>query len=211
MCFCFCLRFINHYVLQVSLLKVSAIHTMWSNIVHFYKISALAAVVTLASVGAAFAGTSATINVGGQINPACSIGAGPLSFGNLHLGDVGQGSSEVSVNCTLGASYAVDIGNGAGYGKGAVPTSRYVADAQSTPDYVVYTLWADSGRSSEQIGAQGTGMSDASYNAAANGGVVYTGSGGSDTYTIYGLITADDHALAPAGTYTDAVTVKVYF
>ncbi len=143
------------------------------------------------------AGTSTTtFPVSAVINSACSVTASALTFGayNPTSGSPLDGTSTISVYCTVGSAYtvALDIGTG-----GGAFTTRSIANGGNVLDYNLYTSSART-----TVWGDGTG---ATSTVAGSGAGLLTPS----TQTVYGRVSALQDK--PAGTYTSTITVTVTF
>lgn len=137
--------------------------------------------------------TSFTVQI--QLVNTCTVTTPPtLNFG----GSVGILSASIpatttfSVTCTTGAPYTVGLD--AGGGSGATVAARKMTFSGNT---VTYSLYTDAGH--------GTVWG----NTAPTDTVGFTGTGGADNYTIFGLVPAQ--TTPPAGTYTDTITLSVIY
>jgi spore coat protein U-like protein len=140
--------------------------------------------------------STTTFPVSAVINSACSVTASALSFGayNPTSGSPLDGTSAISVYCTVGSTYtvALDIGTG-----GGGYTARAIANGANVLDYNLYTSSARS-----TVWGDGTG---ATSTVAGTGAGLLTAS----TQTVYGRVAALQDK--PAGTYTSTITVTVTF
>jgi spore coat protein U-like protein len=143
------------------------------------------------------AGTSTTtFPVSAVINSACSVTASALSFGayNPTSGSPLDGTSAISVYCTVGSAYAVALDVGTG---GGAYAARTIANGANVLDYNLYTsgahttVWGDGTGSTSTVAGSGSGLLTAS------------------TQTVYGRVSALQDK--PAGTYTSTITVTVTF
>jgi spore coat protein U-like protein len=153
------------------------------------------AAVCLASGGAsATTTTTSSFSVTMTLNPSCTI----VSTATLNFGSQGVLTANVDqittlqVQCTNTTPY--NIGLDAGTGTGATVTTRKLTSGANT---VNYSLYSDSGHSTVWGNTVGTNTVSA------------TGSGASQTYTIYGRVPPQTTP-APA-TYTDTITVTVTY
>jgi spore coat protein U-like protein len=157
----------------------------------------LTAALALAAPMFCYAGTTTTtFPVSAVINSACSVTAAALSFGayNPSSGSPLDGTSTISVYCTVGSAYtvALDIGTG-----GGAYTARTIANGANVLDYNLYTstarttVWGDGTGATSTVAGSGAGLLTAS------------------TQTVYGRVSALQDK--PAGTYTSTITVTVTF
>jgi spore coat protein U domain-containing protein, fimbrial subunit CupE1/2/3/6 len=144
---------------------------------------------------------TSNLSVTASVTANCTISTTPVAFGaydpvtaNATTGLNGTGT--VSVNCTNGASTTVTLGQGANPGAGstdAVPARRLNDGAT---DYLTYTLYSDTGRTTAWGNTAGTGLA-------------FTGTGAVQALTVYGTVAAGQNV--PAGNYSDTVVATVTF
>ncbi len=133
---------------------------------------------------------TSSMSVTATVGASCTISAGNLDFGNFS-GAQTDASASITVNCTSGASYTVDMD--AGTGSGATTTTRKLTSGADTLDYTVYS---DNARTSIWKTGGGNNVSG-------------TGSGANQTLTAYGRMPAN--ATPAAGSYTDSITVTINY
>jgi spore coat protein U-like protein len=157
----------------------------------------LPAALTLVAPMFCAAGTSTTtFPVSAVINSACSVTASALTFGAYNPTSASplDGTSSISVYCTVGSAYtvALDVGTG-----GGAYTARSIANGANILDYNLYTssarttVWGDGTGATSTVAGSGAGLLTAS------------------TQTVYGRVSASQDK--PAGTYTSTITVTVTF
>lgn len=120
------------------------------------------------------------------VEKSCQISVADMDFGS-HASDSGdiKVSAEAAVTCTKGTSYNLTSESGRAY-------AMKNKDASET---VAYNLYGDPSRTSDLSTTAITG----------------TGNGSVQTIPIYGKVAADALAQAPAGDYTDTVTLTVNY
>ena len=138
--------------------------------------------------------TTSTFTSQITLNTSCTIN----SASNLNFGSQGvltaavNQTSTVQVQCTNTTPY--NIGLDAGTGTGATVAARLMTSGGNT---VTYSLYEDPAHTTVWGNTVGTNT------------VAGTGSGASQSYTVYGQVPAQT---TPApGTYTDTVTVTVTY
>ena len=138
--------------------------------------------------------TTSTFTVQATIIASCTINsASTLNFGSIGVltAAVNQ-TSTLQVQCTNTTPYNISLDPGTG--TGATVAVRKMTSGANT---VNYSLYSDSGRATVWGNTVGTDT------------VAATGSGASQSYTVYGRVTAQT---TPApGTYSDTVTVTVTY
>jgi spore coat protein U domain-containing protein, fimbrial subunit CupE1/2/3/6 len=145
----------------------------------------------LAAAPTTFAATATSdIAVSADVNNACTITGGALSFGAYTWGAEGSGSMNLTVKCTQGAGYDVALGAG-GH---AVSGQRKMSDGAN---FLNYALFSDNGTTP--------------WNATTT--VTGNGNGADQTLPVYGKIAADQSTVpASAGAdYVDTVVATVVF
>jgi len=136
------------------------------------------------------AGTDVTINVTATLVPSCTLGTiSALSFGTTgHLRSRIDAAGAVQLACPVSVAWTLKLGGG---GNASAGVRRMKNPAGN---FVPYRIYRDSGRTT-QIAIDGT--------------ITGTGSGATQTTTIYGRV---DPAAPPAlGLYQDAIVVTLSF
>jgi spore coat protein U-like protein len=144
------------------------------------------------SVKAATATSTFTVQM--TVTSSCVINStSTLNFGNqgVLIANV-DNTTAVQVQCTNTTPY--NIGLDAGTGSGATVTTRKMTNGSNT---INYSLYSDSGRATVWGNTVGTNT------------VSGTGSGASQSYTIYGRV--PPQTTPAAATYTDTITVTVTY
>jgi spore coat protein U domain-containing protein, fimbrial subunit CupE1/2/3/6 len=156
---------------------------------------AIAALLLLPLANASNASTvTSTFTVQVTVTSACVINsASTLNFGNsgVLVANV-DNTSTLQVQCTNTTPY--NIGLDAGTGSGATVAVRKMTSGSNA---INYSLYSDAGRATvwgETIGSNT---------------VTGTGSGASQSYTVYGRVPAQ--TTPAAATYTDTITVTVTY
>jgi spore coat protein U-like protein len=125
------------------------------------------------------------------IEPACSITANPLSFGN-YSGAVLDATTTLSVTCTDTTPY--NVGLSAGTATGATVTNRMMTGPGGA--LLDYSLSSNSTNSTN-------------WGNSAGSWVGGTGTGSAQSLTVYGQIPANQHTTS--GTYTDTIIATVNY
>ncbi len=147
------------------------------------------AVALAASQGVMAQSKTANFDVSIQVLATCSISASNMTFSSITTGTTSNtdASSALTVNCSQGTPYTISLGNGANYSN-----VRRMAWGAS---HVEYNLYQDSSRSQEWIGGN-----------AKTG----TGSGGDQTFTVFGRIPSGQN-ITNTGNYGDTVIATVTY
>ncbi|MDN3565354.1 spore coat U domain-containing protein [Paeniroseomonas aquatica] len=135
--------------------------------------------------------TTTTMAVSATVLSFCSVSALPLAFGN-YSGALLSASTTVSVTCTLGTTF--NLGIDAGLGSGATVAARQMTFGGNT---LTYGLYSNAGATTVIGTSIGTNT------------ISSTGTGSSQSITVYGQVPAGQ-AVAP-GLYTDTVTVTITY
>ena len=154
------------------------------------------AAIALAAVPA-YAGTDSTqMPVTAQVIDACTVAATPMAFSTVPvLGsqDI-DSSATVTLLCTVGANYDVEMDFGLNSGGGG---QRFMADTGGSGDTIPYDIYRDAART--QV-----------WDNAAGNTVAGSAATGTVNLTAYGRIPISATPVV-AGSYADTVTVTVTF
>lgn len=157
--------------------------------------TALCCLLLAALPQAASAATSTgSFNVSMTIQSSCTlVSASAIAFGTYGtLGTNTDATGTLDVQCTANSPYTVALD--AGLGSGATTTTRKLTSGSSTINYVLYR---DSARTLTWGNTQGTDT------------VAGTGSGASQTFTVYGRVPSQ--TTPAAGTYGDTINVTITY
>jgi spore coat protein U-like protein len=155
----------------------------------------------IASVPAQAGTTTGTFQVTATVVTSCVINsAGNLGFGNydVNAGAALTGSSTINVNCTKNAPYTIALNYGS---HGGTAANRIMQDAGT--DTLNYNLYTDSGYTKVWNSTCG-GANNCDGGTGAGPGV-----GNAQSYTVYGQLPSGQNA--PAGSYSDTITITVNF
>ena len=157
---------------------------------------ALAAGALCALPAADAATASGTLTVTASVASVCLISNGTLAFGSYDptSGAALNGSTTVTLTCTLGTPYK--IGLDAGAGSGATVSLRKMTGGGNT---LSYRLFRDAGRTLNWGNTPATDTLDATSSAGSL----------TNTITIYGQIPASE--AVPTGSYSDSVAITVTY
>jgi spore coat protein U-like protein len=144
-----------------------------------------------ASITGSFTTATATFSISATVVPSCSITATALNFG-AYTGAVLNATSTLTVQCASGAAY--NVGFDQGQATGATVTTRKMTNATKTLNYGLYS---DSGRTKNWGNTVGTDT------------LAGTGSGSTQSITVYGQVPANQKP-AP-GAYADTITATVTY
>jgi spore coat protein U-like protein len=140
--------------------------------------------------------TTTTFNVTATVIDVCAVSAGNLGFGTYNpiSGSALDGTSTITVTCTLSTPYHVRLSQGA---NGASVSTRKMLRTAGGSETLDYSLYRDSGRT------QNWGQTDSTDT------VDQSGTGASQGITVYGRIPASTNV--PPASYSDTVTVTVSY
>lgn len=153
---------------------------------------ALLAMAALAPASA-WAGTdTASMAVSATVVASCDVSANAMAFGSYDpvSSTPLDSSTTLSVICTNGTGYEVSMN--AGSGSGATIAARRMTGSSATLNY---SLYRDSNRTNVWGATTGSNV------------VTGTGSGAAQSLNVYGRVPVNQ--TAPAGAYSDTVTVTV--
>lgn len=157
---------------------------------------ALAALAAIFLARPARAGTNTnTLSVSANVLGICTIDPAALAFGNYDSTANVDVSTNITVHCTLGATYWI----GLGLGSNATGSTRRMVNGGT--DYLAYELYRDSARTQVWDNAD----------PAPNPPHSVAGTPGFTAYTtpVYGRIPASQ--IVPVGAYADSVVMTVNF
>jgi spore coat protein U-like protein len=139
---------------------------------------------------------TAAFEVTANVGIDCDITATPMQFPDAGL--LAQpllATSSVTVQCTQGAGYYIELDGGSTVGGTLVQRKLERAGSADTVDYQLYTnsqrtsIWGDGTRGTRRLAIVANGLQQ--------------------TFTVYGLVPAQQSK--PAGKYSDTVTATVSF
>jgi len=159
------------------------------------QIAGLAAAAVLIPAAAFGETVSASLPVSVTVPGACQVTATPLNFGAYDptaASDV-DSTASIQVLCTVGTSYTVALGAGAGTGA-TISTRRMMKGT----DALGYALYQDASRTINWGETPGTDTPPATTAGAT-----------AASHTVYGRIAGGQNV--PGGAYTDTVTVTVNY
>ena len=132
---------------------------------------------------------SSSFQVGVQVVATCSIAAADMTFNTMTTGTTGvsDAASDITVNCSENAPYAIALSNGGSYSGG-----RRLTDGTK---FINYYLYKDNSRTAEWT-TQST--------------ITSLGSGAAQSHTVYGRIPSGQ-SVPNMGRYTDTVVATVSY
>jgi spore coat protein U-like protein len=151
-----------------------------------------------ASTPALAATKQTTMGVSTNVASNCIIAAQALSFGSYDASVAKSGTSELTVRCSNGTPYTVKLSAGAT----GTFAQRLLTSGSNSLEYNLYTtpafssVWGDGSPNTATMGGTGAGLAI----------------GSALKHTVYGeLPNTDNNQNAPAGNYSDTVTVTVEY
>jgi spore coat protein U-like protein len=143
------------------------------------------------------------LNVQATVDANCTITTTAVDFGsydpivtNLTTDLQAPAGGKVTLLCTNGASATVTLGQGGNADTGSTAANPERRLKHGTADFLTYTLYSDSGFTTE-------------WGDTAPTGVVSPGTGATANLPVYGIV--DQGQNVPVGTYTDVVLATVTF
>ncbi len=162
--------------------------------------AAAAMALGLSSAQAYTYSASGDLNVSLQINSTCTVTTTPVTFTSLGDPSDTQARGTLSVRCTSGTHYDVDLGAG---GNASGGTRAMKGSKGGTVPYNLYCK-------SDYTGVWGSTMNNGKALAACIGQGADQVSSGSETYTVYGAIPVLQ-GNPTADTYNDTVLVTINY
>jgi spore coat protein U-like protein len=145
-----------------------------------------------------------SLTVTATIEAACSVSASPMAFEVVLPGVTKDTEAVVSVVCTSGTTYTLDLGDGQNHittGGTGIQYRRQMASEANRLPYMVF-----------QEVARATEIAATSSLAANNNLLTSTvGNGVIQEKTIFGRIVGAETTTQPAGVYADTVVITVAF
>ncbi len=167
-------------------------------------IGALALVSLGLETAAQAATTNTNLTVSATVVNNRSISAAPLDFGNYDpvaanspTGADLVASTQLTVTCTVGDTYSINLGQGTNAATGSTDSAP-VRQMGNGANRLIYQLFQDSART------QAWGNTTASSPSA-----VVAASSSATSVTVYGSVPKGQSQ--PAGTYTDTVVATINF
>lgn len=154
--------------------------------------------ILLALAGTAQAATRTdTMQVSATVANNCLISAADLALGAFDGTNNLSATSNISVRCTSGTTFDVDLSTGSG-----TYANRTLVSGPDVLNYNLYTtsgyttVWGDGTGSTGRVSGTGAGM----------------GIGNAQSLTVYGRLLASANAGAvEAGSYTDTITATITY
>jgi spore coat protein U-like protein len=144
------------------------------------------------------------MTVSANVEAACTVSVSPMAFGTVLPGVTKDTDAVVSVVCTSGTTYTLDLGDGLNHittGGTGIQYRRQMASAAKRLPYMVF-----------QEPERATEIAATASLAATNNLLTSTvGNGVTQDKTIYGRVVGAETTTQAAGVYTDTVVVTVAF
>jgi len=160
----------------------------------------------------AFTGnTTGTVNVSATIVAACTASTAPLNFGSHDGTAVKYATSTITVNCSNGTAYRIDIDKGQNT-VGTTTTPRHVKTGTAAASYsntITYWLYKTNTYTNTDLWGD-NGATYCTTCATIPTGKSATGTGANQAHKVYGMLTTIPTG-NPAGAYSDTVVVTVKY
>jgi spore coat protein U-like protein len=166
------------------------------------------AILTLLGLSLAPAAQAVTntgnMEVSATIEAACSVSASPMAFGTVVPGVDKDTEAVVTVVCTSGTTYTVDLGDGLYHTVSGGTGIQYRRQMASAANRLQYAVFSDVTRATPI---------EATASAAATNNLLTStvGNGQDQTVTLYGRVIGTESQITPPGVYADTVIVTVAF
>jgi spore coat protein U-like protein len=161
----------------------------------------VASILTAYSLSVSAGTATSNLSVTTSVAANCTITTSAVGFGAYdpvvtNNASALQGTGTVTVTCTSGSAGTITLGQGISANTGSSDTAPLRRMLSGTTNYLSYSLYSDTGRTTVWGNTAGTG-------------VVRTGTGAADAVTVYGSVAPGQNV--PAGSYTDTVVATVTF
>jgi spore coat protein U-like protein len=146
--------------------------------------------------------STGNLAVSATIATGCSVSASAMAFGAVVPGTHKDTEAVVSVLCTSGTTYTLDLGDGLSQiSTGGSTSNLYRRQMASAANRLPYMLYQDTGR-----------VTEIAASVANTNFITSTVSDGlTKTYTVYGRVVGTESSTSPPGSYSDTVVVTVAF
>lgn len=157
--------------------------------------------------GHAAGSSTGNMTVSADIGEVCAVTVTAMQFGDIVPGANVDTEAVVSVICTAGTTYTLDLGDGMNHvTTGGVTGNLYRRQmASGTTNRLPYMVYQETGRITE---IAGTAALTAAYNNLLTSTV---GNGSIQTKSLFGRIVGTESANKPAGSYVDTVVITIAF
>lgn len=140
--------------------------------------------------------------VSATIATGCSVSASAMAFGEVVPGTDKDTEALVSVLCTSGTTYTLDLGDGLNpISTGGSSGNLYRRQMASAANRLPYMFYQEPARVTE-IAAP---VANTNFKTST------VGDGSTHTYTVYGRVIGTESSTSPPGSYSDTVLVTVAF
>jgi len=146
--------------------------------------------------------STGNLDVSATILTSCSVSASAMAFGVVVPGTDKDTEAVVSVLCTSGTTYTLDVGDGLyQISTGGSTGNLYRRQMASAANRLPYMFFQEPARVTE-IAA-----------SVANTNFITStvGDGSTQTYTLYGRVVGAESSASPPGSYSDTVIITVAF
>ena len=170
--------------------------------IRFKIASSLSVAVLLAVAGSAGAATKTeTFTVSAAVDGNCVIFTNDLAFGPFDGATDLTQTATISVRCTSGTPYEVELSPGA---SGDYNT-RTMSDGGTPANTLAYNLYTDAGHT--LVWGDGTTSGTDSESGVGTG----LSAAQTQNHTVYGELVAAGNEDAPVGNYSDTITATVVY
>lgn len=140
--------------------------------------------------------------VSALIETGCAVSATAMAFGTVVPGTNKDSEAVVTVLCTSGTTYTLDLGDGGNQiSTGGSTSNLYRRQMASAANRLPYMFYQDTGR-----------VTEIAASVANTNFITSTESDGmAKDYTVYGRVIGTESSTSPPGSYTDTVVVTVAF
>ncbi len=165
------------------------------------NLGSLALAMLLATSSAYAASSTANLSVTATVSANCTISTSALGFGSYdpvsaNASTALNGTGTVTVTCTNGTSGTITLGQGSNPATGSTDAAPLRRMKDSGTDFLSYSLFSDSSRTTVWGNTSGTGVG-------------HSGTGSATGVTVYGQVSGGQNV--PAASYSDTVVATVTF
>jgi spore coat protein U-like protein len=175
---------------------------------NFFKFQRLGQWWPLMGLCCAVSGHAATstgdMTVSANVEASCTVSVSPMDFGTVLPGVTKDTDAVVSVVCTSGTTYTLDLGDGLNHTIAGGTGTQYRRQMAAAANRLPYAVYQEPERATEIA---------ATSSLAANNNMLTStvGNGLAQEKIIYGRVIGAETVTQAAGVYTDTVIVTVAF
>ena len=148
--------------------------------------------------------STGTMTVSADIAAVCSVSATPMAFASVVPGVTKEAESVISVTCTSGTTYTLDLGDGQNHTDTGGTTTPYRRQMASGANLLPYMVFQETARATE-IAATSSPTTNSNLLTST------VGTGSAQTKKVFGSVLGAESVTNPSGSYADLVVITIAF